>query len=117
AVIVAVGAHFWLSNQADSTESTVRNFNGKDLRAVMGSASLVNGEAQVTEYENGAAILSTGRTYLKADDYQVAEIHTNPENQKLRTLFWRRAGDPQNLQTLPIAAQETMVYLRNAPEW
>src|SRR5690606_11214742 len=62
AVIVAVGAHFWLSNQADSTESTVRNFNGKDLRAVMGSASLVNGEAQVTEYENGAAILSTGRT-------------------------------------------------------
>ncbi|MDO8861109.1 hypothetical protein Q6D67_05280 [Haliea sp. E1-2-M8] len=116
-VFVGAGVHLWTHTEAESIEPKVRNFNGQELRAVMGSASLVEGEAQITKYQSGAAILTTGRTQLNAQHYHLLSVHANPENRKLRTFFWRRTQDPQNLLAVALSASDTKVDLRNEPDW
>lgn len=118
ALLIILGSTgWWLQQQATGGHNETRDFSPQSLRAVMGASTLEDGQAAITRYQNGSAILSTGSISLDADKFRLARIDAQYPPLNPPTFFWRLASDPQILRTRPLAPDEGLVDLGSDADW
>ena len=82
----------------------------------MGSGRKTDGLLEISEYKNGAAIVSTGTVALNADQLDMLEIQVYNDSNRVPRFFWRTSSLP-DLQMTPLYNEQRHLLLDNLPDW
>jgi hypothetical protein len=117
ALALILGLAITLAAHVNNTAAGARVFAGDSMRVVLGAGRKTEDLLEISEYKNGAAIVSTGSIVLDADQFDMLELQVYNDNSNLAPrFFWRTASLP-DLQMVPLYREQRYLLLDNLPDW
>lgn len=116
ALAVILGLVISLAIPPDQATAESRVFTKDTMRVVVGSGRKTDDLLEISEYKNGAAIISTGPLDMNADQFDMLEVQIYNDSSRIPRLFWRSESLP-DLQMAPLYSKQRHLLLDNLPGW
>ncbi|MDZ7781800.1 MAG: hypothetical protein U5K56_02255 [Halioglobus sp.] len=113
-VVTAAGLLWYLAASQPAVDREPLSFRGGDLEFVAGAGERP-GEGdgiRVTGFQNGVAVLSSGRVWLDPSKLSILQIRMGNDEEVPRRMrfFWRTTSDPQQISAVEFGSLE---YIRS----